>query len=102
MELARSKNGLIHVLSPSGSGEYTFCGLEMQEGSGDPGMRESKFQDNSLEMVTGCLPNCKECKESIRQIREVMKEVRFSKKLRSIYDEDYDNENGDEGSEVQG
>ena len=95
MELARAKNGLVHVLSSGGGGEYTFCGLEMQEGSGDPGLRENSSKDISLEKVTGCLPNCWECKEQIKQIREAIKGIRFSEKLRSIYDEDYDNEEGE-------
>ena len=86
MELAKAKNGIIHVISPGGGGEYTFCGLEMQEGSGDPGMRANYGKDLSLEPVTGCLPNCEECKKAIQQIRDAIKGVRFSDRLRSIYD----------------
>ena len=92
MELARAKNGLVHVLAPGGGGEYTFCGLEMQEGGGDPGLEGGSSQDLSLEKVTGCLPNCMECKEQIKQIREAIRGVRFSEKLRSICDGDYDSE----------
>ena len=92
MELAKAKNGIVHVLSPGGGGEYTFCGLEMQEGSGDPGLRKNHFKDLSLEPVTGCLPNCKECKDMIQAIRESIKGVRFTERLRSITDDEESNE----------
>ena len=91
MELAKANNGLVHVLSPGGGGEYTFCGLEIQEGGGDPGIKANHNKDLSLKVVTGGLPNCKECKEAIQHIREAIKGVRFSDMLRSIDDAEQEN-----------
>ena len=90
MELAMAKNGIVHVLAPGGGGEYTFCGLEIQEGSGDPGYNRDGLQDLSLKIVTGCRPNCRECKAAIKAIRETIRGVRFSDSLRSIYGDGYE------------
>ena len=90
MELVISKSGIIHILAPGGGGEYTFCGLEIQQGSGDPGTRANYGKDLSLDPCTGRLPNCKECKDAIRQIREAIKGLRFAKTLHSIYDEEWE------------
>ena len=83
--LANNDETIIHVCDPSGSGEYTFCGLEMQEGSIAPAYSngDPKY---GLHKVTGRLPNCIECKECIRVLRKAMRGVRFSNRMVSLYD----------------
>jgi hypothetical protein len=83
MELwANADESIIHVASPVGGGEYMFCGLEIQEGSCDPAY--ARGPEDGLHMVDGVLPNCKECKEAIDAIRQEIRGVRFSRKLKSI------------------
>lgn len=82
---ANFEETIIHVCDPTGSGEYTFCGLEMQEGGIDPSLSNGNPSDG-LHVVNGVLPNCVECKERIDALRQAMKGVRFSKKMVSLYD----------------
>lgn len=83
---------IVHVLNPAGDGEHTFCSLEIQEGSIDPADRDRFYgQDTELHEITGRLPNCRECKAAIEKIREAVKGLRFSKKLKSL---DEEKENG--------
>ena len=91
--VANLDESIIHVIDPSGDGEHTFCSLEMQEGSIDPADSDRFYgQDTGLHEVKGKRPNCKECKEAIEKMREAVKGLRFSKNLKSVYEE---NENGD-------
>ena len=82
METVISKNGIVHLMSPVGDGEYTFCGLEITEGGGDPLFHKNPNDDLSLKNANGKLPNCLECFNSVRECREALKGVKFSKNLR--------------------
>lgn len=78
---------IVHVLNPAGDGEHTFCSLEIQVGSIDPADRARFYgQDTGLHEVTGMLPNCRECKAAIEEIRKGLRGIRFSMKLRSLED----------------
>ena len=84
--LANYDESIVHVCDPTGGGEYTFCGLEIQEGGTDPGYHLRGDPRCGLHVVEGRLPNCMECKERMERLREAMQGVRFSKKLVSLYD----------------
>ena len=91
--VANLDESIVHVINPLGDGEHTFCSLEMQEGSIDPADSDRFYgQDTGLHEVKGKRPNCRECKEAIEKIRNEVKGLRFSKNLKSVYEE---NENGD-------
>lgn len=81
--LANQDETLVHVVDPTGSGEYTFCGLEITEGGADPCVHPG----SSLHPVSNRLPNCLECKEHIRQLKDAIRGIRFSKQLKSFYEE---------------
>lgn len=83
--LANFDETIVHVCDPTGCGEYTFCGLEMQEGGTDPASSngDPRF---ALHTVSGLLPNCKECQERINELRKAFTGLRFSKKLVSLSD----------------
>lgn len=83
--LANFEETIIHVRDPTGGGEYTFCGIEMQEGGTDPALSNGDPR-NGLHVVSAVLPNCVECKERIDALCQAMKGVRFSKKMVSLYD----------------
>ena len=85
--VANIDESIVHVLNPAGDGEHTFCSLEIQEGSIDPADSDKFYgQDTGLHEVTGRLPNCRECKAAIDEIRKGLRGIRFSKKLRSLED----------------
>ena len=85
MFFANTDESIVHVIDPAGDGEHTFCSLEIQEGSVDPGYSHKFYgHDTGLHKVTGRLPNCMECKMAIDAIRNGIKGLRFSKKLISI------------------
>ena len=85
MLVANTDESIVHVIDPSGDGEHTFCSLEIQEGSIDPGDSDKLYgEDTGLHKVTGRLPNCEECKMAIDAIRNGIKGLRFSKKLISL------------------
>ena len=84
--VANNDETIVHVLKPAGDGEHTFCSLEIQEGSIDPANRDHYYgEDTGLHEVTGRLPNCRECKAAIEEIRKGLRGIRFSKKLRPSF-----------------
>ena len=83
--LANFEETIVHVCDPTGGGEYTFCGIEMQEGGIDPALSDGSPR-HALHTVSGVLPNCMECKERMNALRRAMRGVRFSKKMVSLYD----------------
>lgn len=90
--VANYDESIVHVLSPAGDGEHTFCSLEIEEGSIDPADSDKFYgQDTGLHEVTGRLPNCRECKAAIDEIRKGLRGIRFSKNLKSL---DEEKENG--------
>ena len=88
MKTTISKDGVVHLMSPGGSGEYTFCGVEITQGSKDPALSQYG-EDTSLADCAGRLPNCKECFDAVNELRAALKGVRFSKRLKSSMGEDY-------------
>ena len=85
MFVANTDESIVHVIDPSGDGEHTFCSLEMQEGSIDPGDSDKLYgEETGLHEVKGRLPNCEECKKAIDEIRKGIKGLRFAKKLISL------------------
>ena len=84
MQKVKSRNGIVHVLNPLGCGEYTFCGLEISEGGGDPLDRSVDFGEKRL-VPTNEAANCQECKAAIDGLRKAVRGVRFSRNLRSPF-----------------
>lgn len=83
MSIANTDETIVHVCDPTGCGEYTMCGLEMSEGSVDPAESRGDPQ-YGLHEVKGRKPNCKECKDRIKQLREAFRGIRFAKRLVTI------------------
>ena len=73
-EYTKDPNGVVHVMSPAGEGDFTFCHREVGVLSLEDGFGEDDEFGGESHSGPG---TCPECRENADAIREALRGVRW-------------------------
>lgn len=74
-KLVMDPAGVTHVVSPSGDGEFTFCGREV--GQEQEGLFGNMGEIKGFPVDEGSSSNCKQCRHEIAAVRKALKNLRW-------------------------